>query len=155
MAGIALPYPRLRTRAHFPSRSIPALAPVSERLVLWIGGGLLFITAVLNFYVFQVSVVATSAYEVQALDRERDVWKARNQQLHLELSKAQSLRWVEYDASQRLGMVGGSGTVFLTVETREGRATETPPAASGSTLEPTDSGPIGFSWPWTTPSAAP
>ena len=111
------------------------------------GGGLIFITAVLNFYVFQVSVVATSAYEVQALDRERDTWKARNQQLELELSKAQSLRWVEYDATQRLGLGRGDDPVYLKVETYR------PLVKTPSTLSP-DAGDFtigSFKWEWLLP----
>ncbi|MSQ23042.1 MAG: hypothetical protein EXR58_00590 [Chloroflexi bacterium] len=114
MAGIALPLPRWRARSGAPTG---LRAPqVSEQLVLWIGGSLLFLTAVLNFYVFQVSVVATSAYEVQALQREQDVWRGRNQQLQLEVAKARSLRWVEYSANQQLGMATGDLPIYLTVD---------------------------------------
>ena len=113
MAGIALPS---RRRIPF-QRATGALAgPGSERVILWIGASLLFVTAVLNFYVFQVSVVATSAYELQSLERERDAWRARNQQLRLELAKAQSLRWIEFEAVQHLGMVAGQDRIYLRVE---------------------------------------
>ncbi|MBI4214189.1 MAG: hypothetical protein HY534_07775 [Chloroflexi bacterium] len=134
MAGIALPYPRLRGRVA--TRSMPRFAPPSERLVLSIGGALIFITAVLNFYVFQLSVVATSAYQVQDLQREQDIWAARNAQLQLELAKARSLRWVEYKSVTHLGMVGGEEPIYLKVDLADGpdwpRSVPAPPAPSRS-----------------------
>lgn len=124
MAGIALPFPRSRSRALTPARPLsqkrrgfgPPAAPASEGVMLWTAASLLFVTVALNFYVFQVSVVATSAYELQRLERERDAWRARNSQLQLELSKGRSLRWVEHEAIRRLGMVKGEKPIYLRVE---------------------------------------
>ncbi|OGG45994.1 MAG: hypothetical protein A3F84_25510 [Candidatus Handelsmanbacteria bacterium RIFCSPLOWO2_12_FULL_64_10] len=131
MAGIAISGPWLRSRGPArSSQSAPRFTPVSERLVLSIGGALIFITAVLNFYVFQVSVVATSAYEAQSLERERELWVARNAQLQLELAKAQSLRWVEYESVQRLGMIAGDEPIYLETPI-VGEATVDRPSPSG------------------------
>lgn len=132
MAGIALPFPRPfgfppRIPQGSPPRNpripspipqqlrLPLAPPRSEGVAVWILASLLFVTAVLNFYVFQVSVVATSAYELQGLHRERDGWRARNEQLQLEVARAHSLRWIEFEAA-RLGMVKGEEPVYLRVE---------------------------------------
>lgn len=116
MASGVIPFPRPRQRT-LPFPRTPRLVTAgSERLLPWAVVSLLFITAVLNFYVFQVSVVATSSYELQRLERERDAWRARNEQLQLELSKARSLGWVEFEATQHLGMVRGEDSLYIRIQ---------------------------------------
>lgn len=93
------------------------------------------VAAALNFYLFQVSIVATSAYDLQRLQQERQDWLARNQQLELELAKARSLAWVSYKATQDLHMVPGGEPVYLQ-RTPQSR----PPAPSAASFEaPPDS----------------
>ena len=127
MASIVIPFPgwgrsspapvsgRVRQRPLPFPRTPRLVAPTSERVLPWAVASLLFVTAVLNFYIFQVSVVATSSYEVQRLERDRDAWRAQNEQLALELAKARSLGWVEFQAIDRLGMVRGQEALFIRV----------------------------------------
>jgi hypothetical protein len=125
MAGIVLPFPgwsrglQPAGRAHqrplpFP-RTPRLIAPASDRVVPWAVATLLFFTAVLNFYIFQVSVVATSSYELQRLERDRDAWRAQNEQLQVELAKARSLGWIEFQATDRLGMVKSRDSLYIRV----------------------------------------
>lgn len=118
MAGIALPY-RVRQRPLPFPRAPRLVSAQSERALPWAVATLLFVTAVLNFYIFQVSVVATSSYELQAIERERDRWRARNEQLELELAKGRSLRWVEFDAISRLGMVRSEDSLYIRMHASE------------------------------------
>lgn len=130
MAGLALPRGR-RPRWATQQRSRRSLVPpLTEGALLWAGLSLFAVTALLNFYVFEMSVVATSAYEIQRLHQGRDHWLARNEQLHLELVKARSLPWVEYEATQRLGMVPGERPLFLSVDR------ETPDSPPDTQLQP-------------------
>ena len=46
-------------------------------------------------YLLQTSGVATTGYDIQHLQVERDDWQLRNEQLRLELAKRQSLTWIE------------------------------------------------------------
>lgn len=127
MASIVIPFPgwgrsapasspaRIRQRPLPFPRTPRLVAATSERVLPWAVASLLFVTAVLNFYIFQVSVVATSSYEVQRLERDRDAWRTQNEQLALELAKARSLGWVEFQAIDRLGMVRGRDPLFIRV----------------------------------------
>ena len=56
-------------------------------------------------YLLQTSGVATTGYDIQRLQTERDDWQLRNEQLRLELAKRRSLTWIEAEATTRLGMV--------------------------------------------------
>jgi cell division protein FtsL len=56
-------------------------------------------------YLVQISGVATTGYDIQRLQAERDDWQLRNEQLQLELAKRKSLTWIESEATSRLGMV--------------------------------------------------
>lgn len=60
--------------------------------------------------------VATSSYSLQRLRTERDAWRARNEQLRLELAKARSLTWVEHEAVSRLNMRRPAQLTYLRVE---------------------------------------
>ena len=113
MASIVIPFPgRVRQRP-LPFPRTPRLVAPSERVLPWAVASLLFVTAVLNFYIFQVSVVATSSYELQGLERDRNAWRAQNEQLELELAKARSLGWVEFQAIDRLGMARGQDALYI------------------------------------------
>ena len=56
-------------------------------------------------YLLQTSGVATTGYDIQRLQADRDDWQLRNEQLQFELSKRRSLTWIESEAVGRLGMV--------------------------------------------------
>lgn len=114
MAGIAIPVGFRQRPLPFP-RAPRLVAGPDERALPWAVATLLFVTAVLNFYIFQISLVATSSYELQRLERDRDTWRARNEQLQLEIAKARSLRWVEYDAVHRLKLVRSEDPLYIVV----------------------------------------
>ena len=122
MASIVFPFPGRARQRPLPFPRTPRLVTPSERALPWAVASLLFVTAVLNFYIFQVSVVATSSYELQRLERDRDAWRAQNEQLSLELAKARSLGWVEFQAIDRLGMVRVQDALYI-------RLSAAPPAA--------------------------
>lgn len=127
MAGIAIRQPL--AHGWIGRRRAPAITPLlSQRVILWVGASLILVAAALNFYLFQVSIVATSAYDMQRLQQERQDWLARNQQLELELAKARSLAWVQFKATQDLHMVQGGEPVYLQLAARPSQPT--PPAAA-------------------------
>jgi len=68
-------------------------------------------------YLLQTGGALTTGYEIQKLERERTVWLNRNQQLEVEIARAQSLAWVEHEAVQRLGMQRPPQTVVVRVDT--------------------------------------
>jgi hypothetical protein len=63
-------------------------------------------------YLLQTSGVATTGYDIQHLQVERDDWQLRNEQLRFELAKRQSLTWIESEATGRLGMVRAEPTAL-------------------------------------------
>jgi cell division protein FtsL len=67
-------------------------------------------------YLAHSGSVATSSYSLQRLRAERDSWRARNEQLRLELAKARSLTWVEHEAVTRLDMKRPGQLTYLKVE---------------------------------------
>ena len=67
-------------------------------------------------YLLQTSGVATTGYDIQRLQAERDDWQLRNEQLQLELDKRRSLTWIEAEATGRLGMVRAVPTALLYVK---------------------------------------
>jgi cell division protein FtsL len=71
----------------------------------WLPSILLAGCLVALVYLLQTSGVATTGYDIQRLQAERDDWQLRNEQLQLELAKRQSLTWIESEATGRLGMV--------------------------------------------------
>lgn len=56
-------------------------------------------------YLVTTSTAIGVGYDIQRLEREREEWRARNEQLELELAKARSVPWIESQARTRLGMV--------------------------------------------------
>ena len=83
-----------------------ARLPILGRLraSAWLPTILLAGCAVALVYLVQTSGVATTGYDIQRLEAERNEWQLRNEQLRLELSKLRSLTWVESEAVGRLGM---------------------------------------------------
>ena len=67
-------------------------------------------------YLLQTGGALTTGYEIQKLERERAVWLNRNQQLEVEIARAQSLAWVEHEAVHRLGMQRANQTVVVRVD---------------------------------------
>lgn len=114
MARIALPTPAPFTRA--PLRTQPKAARRLDVLANWVGAAFIFGTAAFSLYLTQVSTVATSGYQLERLQAERDGWIARNEQLELELAKRHSLAWTETQAVQRLGMVRGPRPAYVVAE---------------------------------------
>ena len=81
--------------------------PVLGRLwaTAWLPSVLVAGCLVALVYLLQTSGVATTGYDIQRLEAERDDWQLRNEQLRLELAKRRSLTWIEAEATTRLGMV--------------------------------------------------
>ena len=71
----------------------------------WLPSVLLAGCLVALMYLLQTSGVATTGYDIQRLQAQRDDWQLRNEQLQLELAKRRSLTWIEAEATGRLGMV--------------------------------------------------
>jgi hypothetical protein len=68
-------------------------------------------------YLLQTSGVATTGYDIQHLQVDRDDWQLRNEQLRFELAKRQSLTWIESEATGRLGMVRAEPTALTYLKT--------------------------------------
>jgi len=92
--------------------------PVVGRLwaTAWLPSILLAACLVALVYLLQTSGVATTGYDIQRLQAERDDWQLRNEQLELELAKRQSLTWIESEATGRLGMVRAEPTALTYVK---------------------------------------
>ena len=99
MSARALAAPRVRRRSRILVAFLVLLAMAPPAYLLQTGGAL------------------TTGYEIQKLERERTVWLNRNQQLEVEIARAQSLAWVEHEAVYRLGMQRPSHTVVVRVDT--------------------------------------
>jgi hypothetical protein len=107
------------------SRAVPAALewqdarlPLLGRLwaTAWLPSILLAACLVALVYLLQTSGVATTGYDIQRLQSERDDWQLRNEQLQLELAKRQSLTWIESEATGRLGMVQAEPTALAYVK---------------------------------------
>src|SRR5579859_2477149 len=92
--------------------------PVLGRLwaTAWLPSILLAACLVALVYLLQTSGVATTGYDIQRLQAERDDWQLRNEQLQLELAKRQSLTWIESEETGRLGMVRAEPTALTYVK---------------------------------------
>ena len=86
------------------------------RASAWLPSILLAACLVALVYLLQTSGVATTGYDIQRLQAERDDWQLRNEQLQLELDKRQSLTWIESEATGRLGMVRAQPTALTYVK---------------------------------------
>ena len=91
-----------------------ARLPILGRLwaTAWLPSVLLAASLVALMYLLQTSGIATTGYDIQRLQAERDDWQLRNEQLQLELAKRQSLTWIEAEATGRLGMVRAEPTAL-------------------------------------------
>jgi hypothetical protein len=107
------------------SKAIPAALewrearlPLFGRLwaTAWLPSILLAGCLVALVYLLQASGVATTGYDIQRLQSERDDWQLRNEQLQLELDKRRSLTWIESEATGRLGMVRAEPTALTYVQ---------------------------------------
>ena len=82
----------------------------------WLPSILLAGLLVALVYLLQTSGVATTGYDIQSLQMQRDDWQLRNEQLRFELAKRQSLTWIESEAAGRLGMVRPEPTALTYVK---------------------------------------
>jgi hypothetical protein len=91
-----------------------ARLPLLGRLwaTAWLPSTLLAASLVALMYLLQASGVATTGYDNQRLQIDRDDWQLRNEQLRLELAKRRSLTWIEAEATGRLGMVRAEPTAL-------------------------------------------
>src|SRR5919197_4290888 len=114
------------------ARVPPLPAPPRCNVVLWLGTLTLLVGLVAGSYLAYTSSVATSGYSIQRLRAERDAWRARNEQLRLELARVRSLTWVEHEAVARLGMQEPAPLTHVRVEpiarAAGGPPPENPPA---------------------------
>jgi hypothetical protein len=67
-----------------------------------VGAAVLTITGLA--YLAQTSSVANTGYDIAALQAQREQWQRRNDQLRLEIARAQSFAQVEREARVRLKM---------------------------------------------------
>jgi hypothetical protein len=93
--------------------------PIVGRLwaTAWLPSVLFAACLVALMYLLQASSVATTGYDIQHLQQERDGWQLRNEQLRLELAKRRSLTWIEAEATGRLGMVRAEPTALTYIRT--------------------------------------
>lgn len=82
----------------------------------WLPSVLLAASLVALMYLGQTSGVASTGYDIQHLQAERDDWQLRNEQLRLELAKRRSLTWIEAESTGRLGMVRAEPTALAYVK---------------------------------------
>jgi len=113
--------PRAKPQGLQRSRARPAALewrdarlPLLGRLwaTAWLPSILLAGCLVALMYLVQTSGVATTGYDIQRLQTERDDWQLRNEQLRLEVAKRRSLTWIESEATARLGMVRAEPTAL-------------------------------------------
>jgi hypothetical protein len=120
--GVSPPPPRLAGRGHVAALEWrDARLPILGRLWArgWLPTVLVAALLVALMYLVQASGIATTGYDIQHLQAERDDWQLRNEQLRLELAKRQSLTWIDSEATGRLGMVRAAPTALTYVkETR-------------------------------------
>jgi hypothetical protein len=114
---LRLPPRRLTRLAARPAAALEwqeARLPLLGRLwaTAWLPSILLAGCVVSLMYLLETSGVATTGYDIQRLQTERDDWQLRNEQLRLELAKRQSLTWIEAEAMGRLGMVRAEPTAL-------------------------------------------
>ncbi len=117
--GVPLPPPRKLVRAkpaalEWRDVRLPVLGRLWARG--WLPSMLVAWLLVALMYLVQTSGVATTGYDIQHLQSERDDWQLRNEQLQLELAKRQSLTWIESEATGRLGMVPAEPTAIAYVK---------------------------------------
>ena len=119
------PFPPSSSRGLLKRRPKPAALewrdarlPIVGRLWArgWLPTMLVAALLVALMYLVQTSGIATTGYDIQRLQAERDDWQLRNEQLELELAKRHSLTWIESEATGRLGMVRADPTAITYVK---------------------------------------
>ncbi len=86
-------------------------AQVARPLLLFVlAGGLASL-----LYIAQTSGVATTGYDLQSLEGQRQLWLARNEQARARVAVLESLDRVETEAMTRLQMVAPKGIIFVAV----------------------------------------
>ena len=117
--GVSLSPPRVLGRSHVAALEWrDARLPVVGRLWArgWLPTVLVAALLVALMYLVEASGIATTGYDIQHLQAERDDWQLRNEQLQLELAKRHSLTWIESEATGRLGMVRATPTALTYVK---------------------------------------
>jgi cell division protein FtsL len=127
MAQIAREFPVARLPA---LPAVPVLPPWSVPASL--GVLMLLASIVAATYLAHTGNVATMSYSIQRQRAERDAWRARNEQLRLELAKARSLTWVEHEAVTRLQMRKPSHLIYLRLDPDAEQATAAGESASSA-----------------------
>ena len=107
--------PRRTAALEWQDVHLPFLGRLRARA--WLPSVLLAACLVSLMYLLQTSGVATTGYDIQRLQVERDDWQLRNEQLRLELAKRRSLTWIEAEATGRLGMVRAEPTAVTYLKT--------------------------------------
>lgn len=67
-------------------------------------------------YLTQTSGVATTGYDIETLESQREQWQIQNQQLRLKIAQLRSLDRVEAEAKRRLDMGPPARILYLWVE---------------------------------------
>jgi hypothetical protein len=112
---LGAPRPRKRVAAlEWQDARLPVLGRLWARG--WLPTVLVAALLVALVYLVQTSGIATTGYDIQHLEAERDDWQLRNEQLQLELAKRQSLTWIDSEATGRLGMVRAEPTALTYVK---------------------------------------
>lgn len=111
--ALARPQPRRQypSAIEWQDTALPGVGHL--RAIHWLPTVLVAACALALAYLTQTSGVATTGYDIQRLNAERQEWTLRNEQLRLELSKLGSLAWVEAEATTRLGMERAASPVYL------------------------------------------
>jgi hypothetical protein len=116
-----------------PARDTQSLAIGAERaltLARYAILALLILCMALPLLFIQPAVrMVSTSYAIGDLRKEREVMVARNEQLRLELARAQSHKWVAHEAVNRLQMQPGSDSPIVRVDVPPpsiGRGRQTP-----------------------------
>lgn len=67
-------------------------------------------------YLSVTSEAVTTGATVERLRTEREQWRQQNRQLEYELSKLQSLAWIENEAVTRLGMRQTMPSIYMIID---------------------------------------
>ena len=67
-------------------------------------------------YLSVTSEAVTTGATVERLRTERELWRQQNRQLEYELSKLQSLAWIENEAVTRLGMRQTMPSIYMIID---------------------------------------
>jgi cell division protein FtsL len=100
MSDIAIPLPH-----RIAMRNTGVLSTLVSAAVLLVLISLLLLV--------ETGSVTTWGYEVQRLEREKQLWQQRNSQLEAEIAALRSLERVEAEARSRLGMREAETVLFL------------------------------------------